>query len=161
MQGSEQEFYRGGMGVVSSLSFNICNVEGLCSVASSERTDVVGAGGGVGAILICVLSHTNTQASRSPHLIILVLTREKGFWFAADLFECANTYFGENLVKPLKASVSALGSCAAQRALLYLLSFFKDLLIILERQIERERESAHAHTGVRGRGRAHLQHTPC
>lgn len=85
------------MGVVSSLSFNICSVEAPCSVISSDRA-VVAGWGGVGAISTCLLSHTKPQASRSPHLIMLVLTWEKApSVFAADLFEGAHAYLETTL----------------------------------------------------------------
>lgn len=49
---------------------------------------------------------------------MLVLTWEKApSLFAADLFECARAYFGDNLVKPLRASVNALGPCSGLRIL--------------------------------------------
>lgn len=52
----------------------------------------------VGAVPTCVWSHTKTQGSRSPHLIMLVLMWEKApSVFAADLFECARAHFGATL----------------------------------------------------------------
>ena len=73
--------------------------------------------------------HRNTQTWRSPHLIILVLTWEKGpSVFAGDLFEYAHMYFGDNLCEnskgQLRASPNALGSCLGQRILVGVVGWY-------------------------------------
>lgn len=105
------------------LNIHFHNVEAPCSSRLVTEPWCAGCVGGHTHTHTHTSCCTQTQAWRSPHLIILVLTWEKGpSVFASALFEFARVFFGDSLCEnhskgQSRARRNAQGSYSGQRVL--------------------------------------------